>query len=280
MGMPNRLVLVRHGESEINVVTNMEKHGRIHPQRDEIYERPDFMQRLSFPTGVNQADMAGQWLRDNDLPPESFDEWYSSMYFRSLETAAHIGGAAVGWLQDFRIIERDWGEYGAVPKEQRAELYPYIERMRKMASLFVRYSGGQSMIDKSFDFKDWLGTLSREQTGRNVIAVVHGETMWAARFVIERMMPHEFHDLDEDKSERIENCSILDYSPVNPEDPTDIRASLSDGWRRIINPVNPEKSPHGGEWQKLPGKRRFTPDQIDDILELAPRLIVPEHVSR
>ena len=275
MNMPNRLVMVRHGESEINVVTNLEKDGLIHPQRDQIYARPDFEQRLSYPKGVEQAQMAGEWLRDNGLPPESFDQWYVSMYYRCLETARHIGGEAIGWLPDIRIVERDWGEYGAVPKEQRLEMFPHIEKMRKVASLFVRYAGGQSMVDKSLDVKDWLGTLSREQADKKVIAVMHGETMWAARFLLERMMPHEYHELDTSKNERIENCTILDYNPVNPEDPTDIRPSLSDGWRRIINPVEPEKSPYGGEWQKLPGKRRFSTAQIDDILESTPRLIVP-----
>ena len=269
--MPDRLTLVRHGLSEQNAVTNMEKDGLIHPDREDVFLRPDYMQRL-MPEGREQARIAGEWMRNNGLDPADYDERYSSMYYRSLETA-NIIGPGLEWLPDFRIVERDWGEYGAVPKELRAELYPHIEQMRKLASLFIRYTGGQSMLDKCFDFKDFIGTLSREQSGKSVVAVVHGETMWAGRFVLERMMPHEYHQLDESKTERIGNCTILDYVSINPEDPEDHRASLSDGWRRQINPLEPEKSPYGGEWQKLPGKRRLGDLEIQAILDTAPQLI-------
>ena len=72
---------------------------------------------------------------------------------------------------------------------------------------------------------------------KRVLAVSHGEFMWAMRFVVERMLPQKWQELDKNKKMRIGNCYILWYSRRNPADPTDVRTSLSDGWRRIVDPV-------------------------------------------
>jgi hypothetical protein len=37
---------------------------------------------------------------------------------------------------------------------------------------------------------------------------------------------------------------------------------MSDGWLRMVNPLQPEQSPYGGEWQKLPGKQYLDRAQL------------------
>lgn len=62
MTMPMRRVLVRHGQSEANVVQVVI--AGLDPEVAAAirYERPDWMQRLS-PLGVEQAKNAGDWIR-------------------------------------------------------------------------------------------------------------------------------------------------------------------------------------------------------------------------
>jgi broad specificity phosphatase PhoE len=280
MGMPQDLVLVRHGESEFNYVQRAEKRGEVVEYADLIYGRHDFEQRLT-PQGVEEAKAARFWLQENFISPEDFDERYVSPFYRTLETAAHLGGVACTWLPAVSLIERSWGVYGATPLEERKVKFAATERLKELSSFFTSLDGGDSNLDAVYQFRDWVNTLDRDKGGSSrVIGVSHGEKMWAARFVIERMMPHEWQDLDNDKSLRIGNCNLLWYSKVNPEDPQDIRESLADGWRRMVNPTQPELSPYGGEWQKLPGKRRFDAAQLLGIVATKPRLLTDEQSNQ
>jgi hypothetical protein len=118
-----------------------------------------------------------------------------------------------------------------------------------------------------------MDTLDRDMGDKRVLAVTHGELMWATRFVVERMLPQEWQELDLDKTLRIGNCCIMWYSRQNPEDPGEVRTSLSAGWLRFVDPVEPEHSPYGGEWQELPGKRRFTGRELEELADQTPRLL-------
>jgi broad specificity phosphatase PhoE len=256
MAKPIDLVIVRHGQSEANIIQHAEKHGGVDPdQLKKVYERPDFAQRLSE-RGREQAFKAGEWLRSNKMHPSHFDERYVSPYYRTMETAALLGPECE-WLPEVRLIERDWGIYGSTPMETRVKKFIDTERMREDSSFFVRFDNGESIADVVYRVRDFIGTLDREMGDKRVLAVSHGELMWAMRFVVERMLPQKWQELDKDEKWRIGNCYILWYSRRNPADPTDVRTSLSDGWRRIVNPVEGE-SPDGGEWVKLPGKQHLS----------------------
>jgi broad specificity phosphatase PhoE len=268
MPLPQEITFVRHGRSLANEAQQADKLGEDMTQHMSVYDIHDFEQRL-VSSGIKQAKKARRYMVDHDMAPEDFDIRYVSPFYRTLETAAYLGGDDSLWLPDVRLIERDWGHYGATTLADRQAKYPETERMKQLSKFFTRYDGGQSIVDTVYHFWSWIGTLTREMPDKRVLAVTHGEKMWAARFVLERMMPHEWEQLDADKTQRIGNCAILQYSRVNPEDPTDIRKSITDGWRRMINPIQPSKSPFGGEWQKLPGKRYYDGSQLLDIVETA-----------
>ena len=300
--MPETLVIVRHGLSEPNIIQRLEnyeeqkkftydlesgnfevndptvnefvtKYAGYYAMKDEIYARPDFAQRLSL-EGVEQAKKAGAWLRDNFIKPEDFDERYVSPFNRTMETAMALGGSACEWLVDWRIVERDWGIYGATPKNIRSDMFPHTDKNKELASFFTRYENGESILDTVLRVRDWTDTLVRDNAGKKVLATSHGELMWAERVNIERILPQEFHELDNDKSLRIGNCCLLIYDRNNPDGSGEMTESLSSGWMRMIDPVEPEKSPYGGEWQRLPGKRRFSNNQLSELFNQTPRLIV------
>lgn len=272
MAKPLDLVFVRHGLSEANIIQRAEKSEIAHPLTREVYDRPDYEQRLST-EGIEQARLAGRWLEDNFLAPDQFDERYVSPFNRTMDTAHFLGGAACAWLPDFRIIERDWGIFGATPKEERPDLFPHTEKMKQEASFFARLDNGESIADVALRVRDFVDTLDRDTGDMRVLAVTHGELMWAARFVIERMLPQEWQEYDKDKTLRIGNCCIMWYSRTNPENPEHVERSLSAGWLRMVDPVEPEKSPYGGEWQRLPGKRRFTGQELGTLADKTSRLL-------
>lgn len=272
MNMPMDLVMMRHGQSEANVVQGLEKSDVPHPQTNAIYARHDYEQRLAR-DGLTQPLLARDWLLAQGIAPEQFDEAYVSPLYRTLETAAILGGQACLWLPETKIIERDWGIFGATPLNERRVRFADTERMKQLSSFFTRFDGGESMYDVTMRFRMFLDTLSREKSDQRILAVTHGELMWAARFVIERLMPHEWQAMDGDKTLRIGNCCLLWYSRQNPEDADDVRLSLSDGWRLMYNPVEPQTSPYGGEWQKLSGKRRFNAQQINELLRATAPLL-------
>lgn len=279
MAMPQELVFVRHGESEGNLVQRAYKEGRSIEVPGNFLDVPDWKYRLSS-LGVEQAEATGAWLRQefSGELDETFDARLVSPYLRTRETAAHLGGAACTWVIDNRLPERDWGVYNSVLPSERTEHFPHEERARVLSSLHWTPTGGES-LDKQVQlrFRDWLDTLHREHADQKVLAVAHGELMWVARYVLERMLPEEWEAADDDKSQRIMNTSVLHYSRVNPEDPSDIRKQLT--WRRMVVPWDESFSPFGGEWVELEGKRHFTGSQLLDSIEISPNMFPAELVD-
>jgi len=272
MAMPEDLVLVRHGHSEANHSQKLEK-AAAEQVPDEYYDRHNWQQRLT-PKGVGQAQMAGAWLVENiGKPEEAFDKRYVSPFIRARETAAHVGGLACEWLVDDRIVERNWGTYGATPFAERAEVFARTDRIRQQSSWYAQLDGGESLSDTVLlRVRDWFDTLHREVAQHDVervLAVTHGELMWTIRYALERMLPEEWDTTEADKKQRINNGSIIWYSRRNPEDQTDVRGKY--GWRRMVYPDNESRSPFGGAWVPLQNSRRFSGQQLLQSVEAVPR---------
>ena len=270
--MPMSLVLVRHSESEHNVVQQADKHDRPLPANaPAVLARHDSQQRLST-EGRRMAAVAGDWLRTNGLDPVAFDLRLVSPFLRCLESAK-IMAPDVMWLPSRRVVERDWGIFGTLPDDERAERFADTEAMKEASSFFARFDGGESIFDTTFRVEALLGSLDREQGDRRVIVVTHGEFMWATRAVIELLMPDEWQALDADRSLRIANCCVLEFERRCPFGTGEVARSLSSGWRRMTDPVHPERSPYGGEWVRLPGKRPLGAAEIGLLLDKAPPLL-------
>jgi broad specificity phosphatase PhoE len=272
MTMPMSLVLVRHAESEHNVVQQASKHGRTAPANaSEVWARHGSQQRLSA-EGRRQAQVAGDWLRANNMNPSAFDLRLVSPFLRTLETASILAPDAL-WLPSRRVVERDWGIFGTLPDEERAKRFADTEAMKEASSFFTRFDGGESIFDTTFRVEALLGSLDREQGDRRVIVVTHGEFMWATRAVVELLMPDEWQALDADRSLRIPNCCVLELDRRCPFGTGEVARSLSSCWRRMTDPVHPERSPYGGRWVRLPGKRPLGSAAISALLAGAPPLL-------
>lgn len=269
--MPIDLVFVRHGQSEGNIVQRSFKYGDGMDLPEGFFNTHDWRYRLTA-DGVMQAEIAGKWLHEQfgDIS-KAFDERYVSPYIRTRETALHLGGLDCSWLVDDRLPERDWGVYNSVHPDDRHKHFPHSERMKEVSSLRWRPDGGEALMSEVLlRFRDWLDTLHREQNEKRVLAVAHGELIWVARYVLERMLPEEWEEADGDEKQRLTNCCIVWYSRRNPNKPSEISKSIR--WRRIIRPDDLDSSPFGGEWVELDGKRRFTGSDLKSMVDSVPRM--------
>src|SRR4051794_25006924 len=124
--MPEHLVLVRHGQSEANIVQKRFKDDRAAIAPAGFFDRHDSRMRLSA-TGRDQARTAGGWLRDNGLA--TFDRYYVSPHARTAETAAVLGLGGK-WAIDVRWRERDWGEFGVLNEVERADRFELSQRLK------------------------------------------------------------------------------------------------------------------------------------------------------
>lgn len=271
MPMPNDLVFVRHGQSEANIIQRADRDEMPHPAANDINDRPDWQQRLS-PLGIEQAKLTKDWLDTHLGGATSFDAKYLSPFLRTRETAAYIGGSECGeWTADDRLAERSWGVYGIVPRAEQRQQFPLTNKLHEATPWYVRFDGGESMPDVYGRFRDFQGTLHREQSGLRVIVVSHGDFINVARYGIERMLPEQWEAMDRDPRYTIRNCSITHYTRVNPHDSSDIREKLH--WRRIIYPDAVVESPDNGEWKELPARQRFTGSELLDQVSFADTLL-------
>lgn len=278
MSMPLDVVLVRHGQSEANVVQKQLREDLDPELIQQIYGRPDWLQRLSQ-LGIEQAQHAGEWVRQNIGAVATFDVVYFSPFMRTRETAAYLcGNEDVVLTPEDRIIERDWGQFGKLSKVDQEKHFPHTYREKRANPLYVRLDGGESMIDVYGRIRDMQGTLHREYSDGRVLMVTHGDLMNAWRYAIERMLPEDWEALDRDRQYDFRNCSVLQYSRVNPDNPDDIRQHLK--WRRFTHTVDSEghptdsaDSPDGGAWVELPERARFTPAELLRQVEISEQLL-------
>lgn len=254
--MPRRLVHVRHGQSEANVVQK-----ELLPDLDPeivkaIYDRPDWMQRLS-PLGIEQAKVAGDWIRQNIGKFATFDSIYVSPFMRTFETACYAAGdEEVSFTPDDRIIERDWGLYGKLSRDGQRKQYPETYRNKEENPLYARLDGGESVMDVYGRIRDMHSTLHREFPDGQVLMFTHGDYMMTERYVNERMLPEEFIEMSRDSRADFKNGTVLEWTRENPIDPEDIRDKIN--WMRMVHPTAIELSPNGGQWTELRHKRNYT----------------------
>lgn len=165
---PQRIVLIRHGQSEGNV-------------NKLIYsEKPDYTLHLTE-TGRQQAHNAGKLL--SELIPSHEDiKFYVSPFWRTRETLLEIKKWFT-WTQvrspvyeDPRLREQEWGSRMNQPysKEHETERDAY-------GHFYWRFPGGESNCDVFDRISDFLQTLHRDfeksTFPSNVIIVTHGMAM-------------------------------------------------------------------------------------------------------
>jgi broad specificity phosphatase PhoE len=266
--LPLNLYLVRHGQSEGNVVSKLIKAGRLGEVPPEFRARLTHEWRLTE-QGIRQAKAAGEWLAANIVGDVGY--CFVSNYVRAQETAGYLL-PKVEWRESLYLRERSWGDADHMTLEERFAAHEAFETAQDR-DLFHWYPpGGESMAQICIDADRALSTLHRECSEmRNVVMCLHGEKMWTFRQRLEQMRLQRFEELHASKNpnDHIHNCQILHYTRADPHaDCGTVRKSY--GWMRSICPWDPKLS--HGKWQEIV-RHRPTGEELLKEVERYPRLV-------
>ena len=234
--MPKNLFLVRHGQSEGNLVRKQfEESGNESFFSDEFLGLHESQYALTE-SGVSQAKKTGVWFLENKFT--IFNRMLVSNNVRAMQTAAHLNLDNANWMIDFNLRERDGGLFNAIVPSKRDSDYSDQQKFYSTQPFLYRPPQGESVADVCQRIKIVLDTLARECDGKDVIIVCHGHVMRTFRIVLERMSLQKTNDFLSTKEDwgRVPNCSIIHYTRQDPSNSSHELADRFD-WVRMIRPA-------------------------------------------
>jgi broad specificity phosphatase PhoE len=208
---PERLWIIRHGESAGNVARNLATtSGRA---RIDIAER-DIDVPLS-PLGEEQACALGHWFAA--LPAEDKPEVVlTSPYLRARRTADLMRQCGDAFSEahrptpDERLREKEFGVLDRLTRNGIEEHYPDQAEFRRLLGKFYhRPPGGESWCDVILRLRSALDTLSLHYAGRRVMIVSHQVVVLCLRYLLEHMTEDQILAIDAEGD--VANCSVTEY---------------------------------------------------------------------
>ena len=143
MGMPLDLYVIRHGQSEANVIVQAGEQGDNSLYTQDNVTVPDRSWRLTA-IGRKQADCIGRWLVSQQ---ELFDRYLVSPYVRTRETAATMALPKARWEESRVLRERSWGEINTITQEEFRTNYSRNWMFKRTDPLYWRPPAGESIAD-------------------------------------------------------------------------------------------------------------------------------------
>ncbi|HVL66719.1 MAG TPA: histidine phosphatase family protein [Vicinamibacterales bacterium] len=229
MQRPSLLVLVRHGQSQRNVVKKRNRFYLDDESRQSVKGIPDHLIALTA-EGHRQAVETGRALRETFGP---FDHVVHSGYTRTIETTEGLLAAytdaerqAMTVRHHLFIRERDAGHAYDMTDAEASAAFPWLQDYwNTFGPFFARPPGGESLAQVCERVYAFLQRLARLMAGRRVLVVSHAGTLWCFRYVLERWTydeaEHRFN------TEPMPNCAVTSYR----YDPTAQRLVLGDASR-------------------------------------------------
>jgi len=197
MPWPKELVLVRHAESEGNVLTVDER---------AQYDIGTHAYGLT-PRGVEQARVTGQFLR-RAWP--NFDVYYTSYYKRSRQTMAIMYPEAKVY-EDPRLAEAQRGLWHTMTEAEIKHHLPFEILRRQREDLYhYRPLGGENWPDVELRIHSFLGTLHRDCGDKRVLMVVHGHWLILFQRLIHHFSTEEA--LERYRQKIVSNASVTVYA--------------------------------------------------------------------
>ena len=252
-GMPHRLTLVRHGESEANVIQKAVKHGILAHYPESFSSIPDREFRLS-PIGRDQAKKTGPWMHQEY--PEGFDVIFVSDHVRARETAALLCLEA-GWEDCYILVdplmgERSWGRFSEVDLDYRNR----IMSAKKRDPLHTPMPDGETLLATRHRSRVLLERIAREFKNKNVLVFSHGEYIEATWAEIEHMTTERQREFFHSSEGDIRNCQVVEFASINPW------TSEQDGKIRWVRSSCPQAGVFG-DWN-VTRPKKFKPQELLD----------------
>src|SRR2546423_8354714 len=208
---PDRLYLIRHGESAGNVA------------RDAALKAGEAMigvdvRDVDVPLselGQRQASALGRWF--SAVPSENRPTIVlTSPYLRARHTAglivqtAGMASDSYSLIVDERLREKEFGILDRLTSVGIREHYPdQAEFIRLLGKFYHRPPGGESWCDVILRLRSVTEMISREYCGERVLVVSHAVVVLCMRYILEHMTEAEL--LAVDKKAELANCSVTSY---------------------------------------------------------------------
>jgi 2,3-bisphosphoglycerate-dependent phosphoglycerate mutase len=208
---PERLWLVRHGQSQGNVARDAADEAGAH--EIDIATR-DVDVPLSE-LGEKQAQAAGRWfaaLARKDRP----ELILSSPYVRARQTAEIIcregalAGGPAHTIIDERLREREFGIFDRLTTAGIRHRFPEEAAHRRLLGKFYhRPPGGESWADVVLRLRSMLNTINLHYCDRRILIVCHQVVVLCFRYILEEL--DEAAILGIDRQADVLNCGIAEY---------------------------------------------------------------------
>lgn len=189
---PNRIFLIRHGQSEGNV------------NKSVYREKPDYAVRLTE-FGRKQASDSGKELAK--LLDGECVKFYTSPFWRTRETAIEVSKwfepyQFEGMCEDPRLREQEWGHKGG-----QSFNMDYETERNAYGHFYWRFPDGESCADVYDRVSDFMNTMFRDfqkdDFPENVVIIGHGMT--------NRLFLMRWFHYTVEKFERIKNPKNCDW---------------------------------------------------------------------
>jgi probable phosphoglycerate mutase len=209
-GWPERLWIVRHGESAGNVARAAATAAGL--AWIDIAER-DVDVDLSR-LGERQARSLGRWFAEQ---PESErpEVVVVSPYRRARRTAEIMAGQGAyepehEFLIDERLREKEFGILDRLTTVGIRERYPEQAEFRRILGKFYhRPPGGESWCDAILRLRSALDTMAIRHAGRRVLVVSHQVVVLCMRYLVENMTEEQILAIDREGD--VANCGVTEY---------------------------------------------------------------------
>jgi broad specificity phosphatase PhoE len=209
---PERLWIVRHGQSAGNVANDAAAAGGAHRLELPIRDADVPLSGL----GELQARALGDWFAA--LPEGKRPEVVlSSPYVRARQTTECIGAAggfsptAIRSTADERLREKEFGILDRLTWDGVEALHPdQAEFRRFLGKFYHRPPGGESWCDVILRLRSLLDSVGLHHGGRRVLIVSHQVVVLCLRYLLEEL--DEAAILAVDAAGEVANCSVTEYA--------------------------------------------------------------------
>lgn len=208
---PERLWLVRHGQSQGNIARDAAEEAGL----AEIDIKTRDVDVPLSDLGHRQADAVGRWFAS--FPDQERPEvLLSSPYLRARQTAEAIraaGALAPGARSitlDERLREREFGVFDGLTPVGIAQRFPEEAAHRaKLGKFYHRAPGGESWADVILRLRSMLNTINLQYSGRRVLVIGHQVVVMCMRYILENLTEDQVMALN--REGELLNCGIAAF---------------------------------------------------------------------
>jgi broad specificity phosphatase PhoE len=209
---PDRLWVVRHGESSGNVARDAaDQAGHTHIDtggRDVDVALSEL--------GERQSTALGHWFAAMPAAQRP-DVVLTSPYRRARQTAALVRTAGRlpveerDFVMDERLREKEFGILDRLTRLGIERHHPDQAEMRRILGKFYhRAPGGESWCDVILRLRSALDTVSLHHGGARVLLVAHQVVVLCMRYLLERLTEDEILAIDREGD--VANCGVTEYA--------------------------------------------------------------------